>query len=220
MHADGTRTEDLIGRLAADLRPVRALRYNRLVLTWLAAAAGLIALAVAWHGFRPDFAQRIALTSERINLLAGIATGALAALAAARLAEPGRSAKWSLLPLPAVAAWIAGMGYGCLADIARMGPAALTMGTSWSCLGFIVGLGVPLLGGLLVLLRHGAWLRPGPVAGMAGLAAAALCSVGLSLFHHLDAALMILVWHGGAVALVSAAGALAGRAALPRLAPA
>ena len=41
-----------------------------------------------------------------------------------------------------------------------------------------------------------------PVALLGGLAAATLCSAGLSLFHHLDAALMILLWHGGAVMLV------------------
>ena len=42
-------------------------------------------------------------------------------------------------------------------------------------------------------------------------AAAALCSAGLSLFHHLDAAVMVLAWHGGAIALVVLAGWALGR---------
>jgi hypothetical protein len=54
------------------------------------------------------------------------------------------------------------------------------------------------------MTRHAAPLRPGPVAALGGLAAAAIGSVGLSLVHHLDAAAMVLIWHGGSVALVSA----------------
>ena len=52
--------------------------------------------------------------------------------------------------------------------------------------------------------RHAAWMRPGPVAALGGLSAAALASVGLTLVHYLDAAAMVLVWHGLSVLLVTA----------------
>ncbi len=209
-------TDDLIARLAADARPVTPVHAERRAMLWLGFAIALITGLVAWHGFRPDLADRVDLPAERIQWFASVATGILAAIAAARLAEPGRPAAWALLPVPALVVWVAGMGFGCLADIARLGPSAMVLGTSWSCLGFITGVGAPLLAVLLYLLRDGASLRPGRVSAMAGLAAAALCSAGLSLFHHLDAALMILVWHGTAVALVCAFGAVTGRVALAR----
>jgi hypothetical protein len=78
----------------------------------------------------------------------------------------------------------------------------LVLGTSFGCMRFIIGFGVPLTAAMLWMTRHAAWIRPGPVAAMGGLAAAAIASVGLSLVHHLDAAAMILIWHGCSVALV------------------
>ena len=75
---------------------------------------------------------------------------------------------------------------------------------------------MPLLGSMLWVLRHAASIRPVPVALLGGLAAAPLCSAGLSLFHHLDAALMILLWHGGAMALVIGLGGAIGRTVYTR----
>lgn len=209
-------TDDLITRLAADARPVTPVHAGRRAMLWLAFALAVVTATVLWHGLRPDLSLRLELPTEQIQWLSSLATGILAAIAAARLAEPGRPAAWALLPVPAVVVWVAGMGFGCLADIARLGADALVLGTSWSCLKFIVGVGAPLLAVLLYLLRDGGSLRPGRVSAMAGLAAAALCSAGLSLFHHLDAALMILVWHGMAVAIVCGFGAVMGRVVLAR----
>ena len=67
---------------------------------------------------------------------------------------------------------------------------------------FIIGFGIPLTLGMLWMTRHAAPIRPAPVAALAGLAAAAIASVGLTLVHHLDAAAMVLIWHGGSVLLV------------------
>lgn len=92
-----------------------------------------------------------------------------------------------------------------------MGPEALALGTGWGCLRFITGLGLPLLGSMLWVLRHAAPIRPAPVALLGGLASAVLCSAGLGLFHHLDAALMALLWHGGAALLVVGVGGAVGR---------
>lgn len=197
------RTEDLIARLAADLRPVRRLAPAwRRAAAWLVFAAALIGAAVAVIGPRPDLAGRLRDAAEVTQWLASASTGVLAAIAAFQLALPDRSPRWVLLPLPAAAVWVGTLGLGCLADVLAIGPRALVPGMSWGCAGFILGLGVPLSASLLWLLRHAAGIRPLPVAAMGGLAGAALSAAGLWLFHRLDGAAEALVWHIGLTVLV------------------
>lgn len=208
------RSEDLIRRLATDLRPVRpALHPAATTALWLSMAAAVIVTAVLVSGLRHDLAARLAVGFDLPQLLTATATGILAAFAAFQLALPERDGRWALLPVPAAIAWLATMGWGCLQDLVRLGPEALRVGMSLPCLAFIAALGVPLTVAMLWLARHAAWLRAGPVAALGGLSAAALASVGLSLIHHLDAAVMVLVWHGVSVLVVAASAALAG----PRL---
>jgi hypothetical protein len=211
------RTEDLIGELATELRPVRRLPSpGTQAALWLGLAVLAIAVAVALHGLRHDLTARMLLPHEVAQWLASVATGVAAAVAAAMLARPDRDWRWALLPLPALLAWGLSLGWGCLADLARVGPAALTLGTSWGCLRFIILLGAPLTALQLWLLRHAGPVRPVPVLLLGGLASAALCSAGLSLFHHLDAAVMVLLWHGGATAVLVLLGWLLGRPLLLR----
>ncbi|MBX9701172.1 MAG: DUF1109 domain-containing protein [Acetobacteraceae bacterium] len=211
------RTEELIGGLARDLHPVRRMA-GPLVQAglWLGGAALVIAIAVALHGPRADLAARLMLPQEGAQLLAALGTGVTAAIAAALLARPDRSRRWALLPLPFALAWVAMLGLGCLGDMARLGEAALRPRLSTGCLRFIIGLGVPLGAGLILLLRHAGPVRPTPVLLLAGLASAALCSVGLTLFHHLDAALEVLVSHGLAIGVVALLGRALGRPLLMR----
>lgn len=205
-------TEELVLGLVADLRPVRRLAPpSWRAACWVAAAAAIIGAAVAWVGLRPDIASRIMLPPEAGWWLASVATGASAAVAAFLVALPDRSPRWALLPLPALAAWLAALGWGCMEDMERMGPErAMAVSTNWGCVGFIAGLGLPLLGTMLWALRHAAPIRPVRVAVLSGLAAAALCSAGDSLHHQVDAALMVLLWHGGPVLAVTAVGGAIG----------
>lgn len=210
-------SERLIESLATGLSPVRRMPPPGLqAMLWLALAVLVIGLAVAAHGLRHDIAQRLALPQEVAQLLASVATGVAAALAAAMLARPDRSPAWALLPAGPLALWLGGLGWGCFADLGRMGPGAWAMGTSWDCLKFIVLMGTPLTAAMLLLLRHAGPVRPFPVLIFGGLASAALCSAGLSLFHHLDAMLMVLVWHGGALAVLVMLGWALGRPLLLR----
>ncbi len=211
------RTEDLIGCLASDLRPVRRLPSPAAqTAIWLAGAVVAIGAIVLAEGLRPDLMQRLTLPQEGLQWLGAVATGATAALAAAMLARADRSARWALLPLPFALAWLATLGLGCLADMARMGEDALAPRLSGGCIQFIIFLGVPLGAGLLLLLRHAGPVRPGPVLALAGLASAALCSAGLSLFHHLDASLEVLLSHGLAIGAVALLGRVFGRGLLLR----
>ncbi|MBP0463540.1 DUF1109 domain-containing protein [Roseomonas sp. PWR1] len=206
------RTEDLIGRLAEDLRPVRPLGPPlRRCAAWLAFAAVLLGAAILAFGPRHDLMERLSRTHEGAQLLFAVATGVLAAVAAFELALPDRSPRWALLPVPAAVAWVATLGFGCLDDVARIGPQALVLGTSWGCFRFVVLMGVPLAVSLVWMLRHAGPLRPVPVAMLGGLAGAALSAAGLSVFHHLDAAAMVLAWHGGSALLVVLGFGLFGR---------
>lgn len=208
------RSEDLIQGLAAELRPVRPARHPAIATAlWVGVAAVVILAAVLVSGPRPDLAARLAAGFDLLQILTATATGVLAAFAAFQLALPERDGRWALLPIPAAAAWLATMGLGCLQDLARLGPEALRIGVSLPCLVFIAGLGVPLTVAMLWLARHAAWLRSGPVAALGGLSAAALASVGLSLIHHLDAAMMVLIWHGVSVLVVAGLASMFG----PRL---
>lgn len=208
------RSEDLIHGLSADLRPVRPARHPAAsTLLWCGVAVAVILAAVLVSGPRPDLAARLAAGFDLPQILIATATGVMAAFAAFQLALPERDGRWALLPIPAAAAWLATMGWGCLQDALRLGPEALRIGVSLPCLVFIAGLGLPLTVAMLWLARHAAWLRAGPVAALGGLSAAALASVGLSLIHHLDAAMMVLVWHGVSVLVVAGVASLLG----PRL---
>ena len=204
-------SEDLIRRLAINLRPVRPAPHPALATAvWLAIAAAVIGLAVLLYGPRDDLADRLAGGFDLPQIVTASVTGILAASAAFQLALPERSRRWALLPLPVAAAWLATMGWGCLQDLARLGPDALWISMSVPCLVFIAGLGVPLTVAMLWLARHAAWLRAGPVAALGRLSAAALASVGLSFIHYMDAAAMVLAWHGVSVLVVTGLAALLG----------
>lgn len=195
------RTDDLIRQLATDLTPVRRVAPPwAAAAIWLAFALLLVGTGVLVSGFRHDLAERLMLADEQVNLAAALLTGVAAAFAAFQLALPDRSPRWAVLPLPFAALWVSGLGLGCLRDLAEQG--SLALGTSFGCTRFILGFGIPMTAVMLWMTRHAAPIRPGPVAALGGLAAAALASVGLSLVHHLDAAAMVLIWHGGSIALV------------------
>ena len=196
------RTDDLISRLSAGLAPVRRVPPPLLAaLGWLAMALAVVVLGVTLSGFRHDIEARLMLMHEQVNLAAALLTGTAAAVAAFHLALPDRSERWALLPLPFAAFWVSGLGWGCIQEFIDQGFPALSV--SFGCMRFIIGFGIPLTLGMLWMTRHAAPIRPAPVAALAGLAAAAIASVGLSLVHHLDAAAMVLIWHGGSVLLVT-----------------
>src|SRR5262249_60466746 len=88
------------------------------------------------------------------------------------------------------------------------------MGEAVRCFATLLMTSIPLTIVMLIMLRYAALLRPLEVSIMGGLAVAAVTAFALSLFHDLDATVMILIWNLGAAVLIAALGSLFGRSML------
>jgi hypothetical protein len=179
---------------------------------WVVMAAIIVVGIVVVHGPRPDWLQALSVPSAAIEWGASVLTGLLAAYAAFQVSVPGRSPSWAWLPLPAALLWLSGIGLGCLVDFRSMGAAAFAFeGGSWECAWAISLTSLPLVLLLLLMVRHAGVVRPGPTALLTALSAAALSAAGVSLIHKGENALMVLLWHAGAVLVLSAGSWLLGR---------
>ena len=210
-----TKTPDLIDALVETATPVRRLRppIVRAAL-WLAFAATVLGLIAIAHGVRPDFSDRVRQPLFVLSMIGALATGILAAVASFQISLPDRSRLWTVLPLPPLALWVATIGYGCLTDWVSVDPDGAHMGEAVRCFATLLMTSVPLSIAMLVMLRYAALLRPLEASVTGGLAVAALTAFALSLFHDLDATVMILTWNLGAAALIAALGSLFGRSML------
>ncbi|MEF2548472.1 DUF1109 domain-containing protein [Aurantimonas sp. E1-2-R+4] len=209
------QTDALIDRLARDAGPVRPLPPAwRRCLGWLAMAVGFAAVIVLLMSPRPDLAEQLRETRFWVEQLAALATAILAAHAALALSVPGTSRRVALSPLLPAALWLGSQGVGCLS--ALTGRSGVSITGEPECLVFIALTGSLPAVALVAMLRRGFPVRPRLNLALAVLAAAALGNLGLRLFHPQDAALMVLIWQSGSVALLSFAGWLLGRTVLDR----
>ncbi|RQS87979.1 NrsF family protein [Burkholderia contaminans] len=191
-------TSELIELLVADSTPVRLLRRPLWRATgWLTFAALLLVSIAVAHGLRPDLSLKLHERVYVTGIAAAAATAILAAAGAFVASVPGRSLRWALLPSPALLVWISTIGYGCLTNWVEIGPDGLSPGETARCFATLVLTGVPLSLTLLIMLRHVARLAPAPVAMAASVAVSATTAVALSLYHPLDATMMILAWNVG-----------------------
>lgn len=206
-------TEELIRTLARQAKPVRRLwpPFAR-ALAWIGLASLIMAVLALYHGVRPDVASKLEEPSFLVQLGAAWLTGAAATLAAFETSVPDHSRAWLLLPLPSLGLWLAGIGYGCLAQWIATGPDGLIPGESLRCLETIVLTSVPLSLLLWPMLGRARPLRPTSTAWLGGLAVAAFAAAALALLHEIDATLLVLFWNlGPMLVLVSLAGLLGRR---------
>jgi hypothetical protein len=207
-----TKTPDLIDALVECATPVRRLRPPLVRgALWLALAAFILALLAIGHGVRTDLAERLHQPVFAVSIAAALATGVLAAAAAFMVSLPDRSQWWLALPAPALAVWVGTIGYGCMTDWVVIGPDGVRLGETLRCFATLVLTSVPLAIALAVMLRYAALLRPGAVTAAGALAVAAITSSALSLFHDIDATMMILIWNLGTAALITGLGSVFGR---------
>ena len=202
----------LIHGLASDLQPVRPLPpAGKRALIWLGfvVVAGLVLSLIADLS---AFAARFMATPDMWLAMSGSAlTAVLAAIAAFKLSLPDSSRVWAWLPLPAALLWIAASGIGCLRNFVLPGTHVALLRETMECLAIIVTLSVPFSLLMFAMLREAFSLLPGLTATIAGLAVAAASATLLNLFHPFDAAVVDLLVHAFAVALVVVASRAYGR---------
>ncbi|MEA2984047.1 MAG: hypothetical protein QOD94_301 [Alphaproteobacteria bacterium] len=199
----GAPHDRLIEDLASDLRPVQPLPSpGRRAVIWLGfvIVAGLLLSLIA---DLPAFMQRFMASPDMgLAMLGSALTALLAAISAFKLSMPDSPRAWAWLPAPAVLLWVLASGLGCLRDYVLPGTHMAPMGETMECLAIIVALSVPFSLLMFAMLREAFSLLPGLTAAIAGLAVAAASATLLNLFHPFDAAVVDLLVHAFAVALV------------------
>ncbi|MBK4733019.1 NrsF family protein [Noviherbaspirillum pedocola] len=196
------RTNDLINLLVADVKPVKRLRAPIVrAACWILFAMLIMVLVGIAHGLRPDWELKLGQPRFLLGVAAAITTGLLAAVAAFMVSVPGTLRRWLLLPIPAAGVWFGTIGYGCLSEWVAIGPDGISFGETARCFATLGLVGMPLSLLMLLMLRHVARLSPNSVAMTGSLSVAAMTAAALSVFHPLDATIMILIWNLGLAAL-------------------
>jgi hypothetical protein len=94
------------------------------------------------------------------------------------------------------------IGYGCLTNWVGVGPDGMELGETARCFLTLMLTSLPLSLAMFLMLRHAARLRPAAVTMSGSLAVAAITATALSLFHTLDASVMVLIWNLGVAAII------------------
>lgn len=214
------KTPDLISSLAANAAPVRRLRSPVMrAACWLLLAAVVLTLLAVNQGIRPDLVQRLQEPAFAVSIAAAALTGVLAAIAAFLVSLPDRSRLWVLLPIPTLILWLSNVGYQCLTQWVAIEPHGMSLGEAARCFATLVLTSLPLSLAMLVMLRYAAPLRPTAATFMGSLAVAAITATALSLFHVVDATIMILMWNFGTAVLFLGLAGLFGRKMFRWVAP-
>jgi hypothetical protein len=213
-------TYELIDSLVADAKPVRRLRPPVMrSLCWLLFAALMLALVALVHGVRPDLMLKLRQPTFVVGVTAALITAVLASTASFMASVPGRSRGWLWLPAPAVVVWMSAIGYGCLTNWVSIGPDGMSPGETARCLATLAITGIPLSLAMLLMLRYVASLAPTDIVMTGSLAVAAITAVALSLFHPLDATVMIVMWNIGVAVVLMVFSGLYGRRLFGWVAP-
>jgi len=200
-------TDQLIKRLAADLRPVKPLRSpSARAVLWIGMALPCVAAVVWGKHLMPEPALVGSDTRFIIEQAATLATALTAAIAAFSSVIPGHDWRIMLLPLGPLGLWLASVSHGCVQDWVRFGADGLTIRPDWDCLPTATIIGIIPAVALVLMLRRGAPLNPRLTLALAVLAVASLGNFGLQFAHARDVSIMVLVWHLGALAVLSALG--------------
>lgn len=204
------KTEDLMARLAREIRPVRRLRHPWLRATmWVAATTIYLAAVVLF--LAPPGRLGAALVDLRFSfeqLAAGL-VGLTAGVAALATVVPGRSRRIFIAPIAAGALWITIVAIGCVQDALRYRATGIPIQTDWPCVAAIVMTGALPAIALVHMLRRGAPLTPRITLALGALSVAALANTSACLVRQHDTSMTVLLWHGTTVlALCGAAGLL------------
>jgi hypothetical protein len=202
-------TEDLILQLAATAAPVRRLAPPMLrALVWLGAIGLISAIVIVKLSNLTVFAARASDPRMALELVATLATGIAGVIAAFHLSLPDRRSAWALLPAPFAAVWMGLSGLGCYRHWAEQKANGWALGESSHCFVFLLVVGIPIAGALLLSLGRARPLQPRLVATVGAIGAAALSALLLQFFHPFDVTLMDLGAHLAALLILIGASSL------------
>lgn len=179
------KTDLLIDRLAADLRPVRRLPSTaRRTVFWLiplvmASASLLLGLK------RPDALETLSTQFEQREMVVAAVTAAVAAFATFSASKPDRPLWISYLPAPFLAAWLSLLAVGLWSEMREHPLSIMDFMPARSCILLLISFSLLPMLMLTVMLRRAAPLLARRSAVLAGLASASFAVVllRLSLFH-------------------------------------
>jgi hypothetical protein len=208
------RSEELVGSLVTDLRPVRRLRgVASRTLRWGALALSCVGLGVVALGARPDLAGKLGDPTYLCENAALLLLFVLSTRSAFQLSVPGveRGQVTRLLPIVGLLLWLALIALRWSAE-----PAAATTPGGWSCVWRMTRLAILPSVALFFMLRRAAPQRREWSGSIALLSAGSLAMIGTQMICRKDEPSHVLLWHFGAVAIVGLIGVGVGRLLLGR----
>lgn len=195
--------------LAAKAEPVRRIRPPILrAAMWIGFATVIVTMLGISHGLRPDLVQRFHDPIFAIRVAAALLTGMLAAIAAFLISLPDRSARCILLPLPGLVIWLSTISYGCLMDWVKLGPDDASVQRAMDCAATLVLVSVPLSLAMCLMMRSVKFLRSTETILCGALGVTGVTATALSLFHEIDATILILLWNLGTAGLLLIVGSM------------
>ncbi len=208
------KTHDLINALAQDhaARPQpQPLRWT--FLTAMAAGLGVAVVAFALTlGVRHDVASAILTWRYDFKFVVTLTLAVTSARLVWRLARPAADFRSAELALAAAPLLLAGAVLYELWAVPASSWLPRAIGShSVACVVSIAFLSLAPLAAAFYALRRGAPLRPGLAGAAAGLLASALAAVLYATHCPDDSPLFGAIWYTSAMAIVTAAGSIAGR---------
>lgn len=207
------KTDDMIGRLVTDLRPIRPLRQRAGMARTLLAFAASVSIVIYAIGVRADILagrpDPMFLTSSGLFLVLALAS-TWAAIDMARPSVGTRRDGWGWTAMMAAVLPVAALGLITL-DLFTGQPVTTAPG-GYGCLIVGVAAGSLTLISLVTWLRRGAPTHPALAGTLVGVAAGSAGIFGVSLCCPHNDLIHIGIWHGGTVVLMG----VLGRLLLPR----
>lgn len=206
-------TDDLINRLASEVKPVRPLAMQRLLLgAVLLTGSFAVVSMLMWLGMRPDMAIATGTMIFWTKFGYTLALAVLGGIATLVLARPGGHTRW---PGLAALALLALVLIGAVIQLGRAEPAEMMPlvigGTSLVCPWRIVVLALPILFGSILALRRMAPSSPG-LAGFAAGVMAGGAGAWIYSFACAENGMMFLaLWYTLGILIVGTLGAVLGR---------
>jgi hypothetical protein len=208
-------TDKLIERLSGEARPVRP-QLSPVVRSLVILVPLLAAMVVyiAMRGHTTSVMQQMADPVFTIGLVASLATGIIAIVAALYVSVPGRAGNWPWAPVIPALAWFSAGFWECATYVRHNGIHDYDILASLDCFMFIglTGTAIALL--LFAVLRNSVVSNLFGITALCGLGAATLGNTLLTFFHPPGTNPVDFVTHLTAVTALVTYMATLGRAAI------